>query len=294
MNIVKFVTFREGDNWRTGIEQGGSVLDIRELGFEGTLKDLLSSGQKRAKALLAASEMQFSINPGSFLNLSNLHLGPPIRDPDKILCIGLNYRDHAIEVGVPIPKFPVVFAKFRNCLIGAYDKIELPETTQEADYEGELAVIIGQRCSKVVETEALSYVAGYSVFNDVSARDLQFQASQWTMGKAIDTFGPIGPGLVPASSIPDPQAIEIVTRLNGETVQQGSTRDMIFGVAYLIAFFSQIMTLEPGDIIATGTPAGVGFTRKPQIFLKPGDIVEVEILQIGKLRNEVIRREFNR
>jgi acylpyruvate hydrolase len=215
--------------------------------------------------------------------------GPPVPDPDKILCIGLNYREHARESGLEVPSVPVVFAKFRNSLVGPGAAIELPGVSQQVDYEGELAVVIGSRCKNIAATDALSVVAGYSAFNDVSARDLQLQVSQWTTGKAIDTFAPMGPGITPAHLVPDPQRLELITRVNGQVVQQTSTADMIFSVAEIIVYLSRSMTLEPGDIIATGTPSGVGFKREPALFLKPGDVVEVEICLIGLLSNPVIR-----
>jgi 2-keto-4-pentenoate hydratase/2-oxohepta-3-ene-1,7-dioic acid hydratase in catechol pathway len=220
---------------------------------------------------------------------ADIVFGPPIPDPDKILCIGLNYREHARESGLEVPAVPVVFAKFRNSLIGPDTAIELPVISQEVDYEGELAVVIGRSCKNIKVNEALTVVAGYSVLNDVSARDLQLQVSQWTIGKAIDTFAPMGPGIVPAHLVPDPQKLELITRVNGRVVQQTWTSDMIFGVSEIIAYLSRGITLEPGDIIATGTPAGVGFKREPALFLQAGDTVEVEISSIGLLSNPVVR-----
>ncbi len=215
--------------------------------------------------------------------------GPPVPDPDKILCIGLNYREHARESGLEVPSVPIVFAKFRNSLIGPGSAIELPAISQQIDYEGELAVVIGERCKNVPMAETLSVVAGYSILNDVSARDLQLEVSQWTVGKAIDTFAPMGPGIVPAQLVPDPQQLNLITRVNGQVVQRSSTSDMIFSVAQIITHLTRSMTLEPGDIIATGTPAGVGFKRDPALFLKGGDVVEVEISSIGVLSNPVVQ-----
>jgi len=179
------------------------------------------------------------------------------------------------------------YRKFRNSLIGPTSSILLPRVSTLIDYEGELAVIIGKRCKSVPEEEALHYVAGYSVIDDVTARDIQAQTSQWTAGKALDTFAPMGPGIVPASQIPDPQTLTLVTRVNGQEVQHDTTANMIFSVASAIAFLSSLMTLEPGDILATGTPSGVGFKRTPPLFLRDGDVVEVEIERIGLLRNPV-------
>jgi 2-keto-4-pentenoate hydratase/2-oxohepta-3-ene-1,7-dioic acid hydratase in catechol pathway len=220
--------------------------------------------------------------------LEDVRLLPPVPDPDKILCIGLNYRDHAEETGMPAPPAPIVFAKFRNSLAGPADPIVLPEASEAVDYEAELAVVIGQRCRNVDAADALGCVAGAMAFNDVSARDLQMQTSQWTMGKAIDTFAPCGPALVFMDEIDDLQSLRVETRVNGETVQSGTTVSMIFTAAEVIAFVSSVMTLEPGDIIATGTPAGVGFTRTPPLLVSPGDLVEVEIESIGVLANPVV------
>jgi 2-keto-4-pentenoate hydratase/2-oxohepta-3-ene-1,7-dioic acid hydratase in catechol pathway len=220
--------------------------------------------------------------------LDDLRLLAPVQDPDKILCIGLNYRDHAEETGMSAPPAPIVFAKFRNSLAGPRDPIVLPEASEAVDYEAELAVVIGRRCRNVDAADALGYVAGAMAFNDVSARDLQLQTSQWTMGKAIDTFAPCGPALVFMDEIDNLQALRIETRVNGETVQSGTTASMIFTIAEVIAFISSVMTLEPGDIIATGTPAGVGFTRTPPLLVAADDLVEVEIENVGRLANPVV------
>jgi len=192
-----------------------------------------------------------------------------------------------------VPAAPTFFAKFRNSLIGPTDSIIIPQISTYIDYEGELAVVIGKRCKEVSEHEALQYVAGYTVANDVSARDLQIQTSQWTAGKAIDTFAPLGPGIVPAFALPDPQSLMLTTRVNGEQVQHENTAQMIFSIASIVAFLSQLMTLEPGDLILTGTPAGIGAQRTPRRFLKPGDIVEVEIEGIGIIRNSLVSTTGN-
>jgi 2-keto-4-pentenoate hydratase/2-oxohepta-3-ene-1,7-dioic acid hydratase in catechol pathway len=225
---------------------------------------------------------------GDPVPLDQVRLLPPVPNPDKILCIGLNYRDHAEETGMPAPPAPIVFAKFRNSLVGAADPIVLPEASDAVDYEAELAVVIGQRCRGVEAADALDYVAGVMAFNDVSARDLQMQTNQWTMGKAIDTFAPCGPSLVFMDEIDDLQDLRVEARVNGETVQSGTTASMIFPIAEIIAFIARVMTLEPGDIIATGTPAGVGVARSPQLFIKPDDLVEIEIENVGLLANPVV------
>jgi 2-keto-4-pentenoate hydratase/2-oxohepta-3-ene-1,7-dioic acid hydratase in catechol pathway len=211
----------------------------------------------------------------------------PIDLPQKIICVGLNYTDHAAEASLPLPERPLLFAKWPNTLIGPRERIVLPSITSKVDYEGELAVVIGRQSSRVSVDEALDAVSGYLCANDVSARDLQFADKQWVRGKSLDTFCPVGPALVPASEIPDPQALILRTILNGETVQEAPTSNMIFSVAEIVAFVSEAITLEPGDLILTGTPAGVGIFRDPELLLKPGDEVTVEIEGIGTLTNPV-------
>lgn len=207
--------------------------------------------------------------------------------PRNVLCIGLNYKDHAAEGGVPLPEKPVVFAKLTGCITGPGEPIVLPPDTKEVDYEAELAVVIGRKCRGVSTSDALKYVAGYTCLNDVSARDFQRGDGQWVRAKSQDTFGPMGPYLVTGEDIPDPQTLPIRCVVNGTTLQESNTDKMIFGVRELIAFISRGITLEPGDVISTGTPHGVGFARKPPIFLKVGDEVVVEIDGIGRLSNPV-------
>jgi len=219
--------------------------------------------------------------------LAGLHLLAPIPRPSKVVCVGLNYRDHAAEAGLPLPEVPILFPKFANSVIGPGEAIVIPPETNEPDYEAELGVVIGRTARRVALADALSYVAGYTCMNDVSARDLQNRTSQWMLGKAIDTFLPCGPRLVTADEILDPQSLAIRLRLNGRELQSSSTSQMVFGVAELVASISRTMTLEPGDLIATGTPPGVGFARKPPVWLRDGDVVEVEIEGIGILSNPV-------
>jgi acylpyruvate hydrolase len=287
---MQFVSYKQNGEWIGAVEQDGFIVTLSALSFEHTVKQLLLAGPHRVTAVLSGIPRILKQRSGSLPKVTDVELGPPIPDPDKIIGIGLNYRDHAEELNAPYPEIPVVFSKYRNSLVGAGGDIQMPELSQQIDYEGELAVVVGRRARKVPEEEALQYVGGYSIFNDVTARDLQFRSSQWTMGKTLDSFAPMGPGLIPAEAIPNPQGLEIITRLNGEVVQNGQTNNMIFSVAYLISYLSQTMTLEPGDIIATGTPAGVGFKRKPPRFLKAGDVIEVEIPPIGKIRNKVVGR----
>jgi 2,4-didehydro-3-deoxy-L-rhamnonate hydrolase len=211
----------------------------------------------------------------------------PIAIPSKIVCIGLNYRDHAEEQGVDLPDAPLLFAKWPNTLIGAGEPIVIPPITSKVDYEAELGVVIGERLRNVSEENALEGVRGYLCLNDVSARDLQFADGQWVRGKSLDTFCPVGPKLVSPDDVPDPQRLSIRALVNGRVLQDSSTAQMVFGVAAVIAHVSRAITLEPGDLIATGTPAGVGAFRHPPVFLRPGDQVTIEIEGLGALTNPV-------
>jgi 2-keto-4-pentenoate hydratase/2-oxohepta-3-ene-1,7-dioic acid hydratase in catechol pathway len=207
--------------------------------------------------------------------------------PQKIVCVGRNYRDHAEEGGSDVPTEPLLFAKWPNALIPSGTPIVIPEICKNPDWEAELGVVIGRRARRVSEDDALNYVSGYVVANDVSGRDLQFGDGQWTRGKSLDTFCPVG-DLVPASEVPDPQALPIRALLNGEVMQDSNTSYMIFGVATVIAYITQGITLEPGDLIMTGTPAGVGAFRTPPVWLQPGDEITIEIDGLGSITNPVV------
>jgi len=212
----------------------------------------------------------------------------PIDRPGKIICVGLNYRDHAEEQGVELPKAPLFFAKYTTALIGPRDAIVIPPAVTQCDYEAELGVVIGSRVRNVSRENALEAVRGYICANDVSARDLQFADGQWTRGKSPDTFCPVGPALVPAAEISDPHALRIRAVVSGEVLQDSTTANLIFGVDEIISYASQTSTLEPGDLILTGTPAGVGVFRTPKRLLQPGDEVTIEIERIGALTNPVV------
>ncbi len=297
MLLVNYRVRGSNTLWRAGIAHEQVVVDAGEYtpltgeaaGEEGasSVRRLLQRGNAYLEEVFAWAERQFEKGE-KVLALDSLELGPPVPDPDKIICLGVNYRAHAEEAGMKPPPVPVFFAKFPNSLTGPTSPIVLPGVSTHIDYEAELAVIIGTRCKSVSEEDALRYVAGYTIMNDVSARDLQMQTSQWTAGKALDTFAPMGPGIVPSFIITDPQTLTLTTRVNGQELQHDSTANMIFSVAKAIAFLSSLMTLEPGDIIATGTPSGVGFTRQPPIFLHEGDLVEIEIERIGAIRFPVV------
>ncbi len=225
---------------------------------------------------------------GEAASLAGARIHAPVARPGKIVAIGLNYQDHAEETGGTAPEKPIVFAKYPNTVVGHGEAIRIPPITEQVDYEAELAVVIGRPARNVSEGEALDYVFGYTNCNDVSSRDLQFsEGGQWTRSKSIDTFCPLGPYLVTADEVPDPQDLSIRSVVNGEVMQDSTTSNMIFTVAELISFLSTGMTLMPGDVIATGTPAGVGFVRDPKVFLKPGDEVTIEIEGLGTLTNPV-------
>jgi 2-keto-4-pentenoate hydratase/2-oxohepta-3-ene-1,7-dioic acid hydratase in catechol pathway len=222
--------------------------------------------------------------------LAEVRLLAPVPRPGKILCVGLNYRDHAEETGQALPSQPVLFSKFANSVVGPGADVLVPPEAEKVDAEAELAVVIGRRASRVAAADALDHVAGYTCANDVSSRSLQFLSGQWLVGKAIDTFLPLGPWLVTADEIPDPQALGIRCLVNDELVQSSTTGEMIFGVAELVSYASRTITLEPGDVLVTGTPSGVGMAADPPRYLRPGDRMRVEIDGLGQLDNTVRAR----
>ncbi len=211
----------------------------------------------------------------------------PVPRPGKIVCIGLNYHDHALEIGMSVPKTPTIFSKFSSCVIAPGEPVVIPTSSEQVDYEAELAVVIGRRASHVTANRAYDYVLGYTAFNDVTARDFQFGDVQWQRGKSCDTFAPMGQTIVTTDEIPDPHTLRITLTVNGTVMQDSNTSQLIFRVPELIEFITRSITLEPGDVVATGTPAGVGFGRQPPVFLKPGDVMEVGIDRIGGLGNPI-------
>ena len=251
-----------------------------------TMGDLLAGGAELLEALRVAVEGQADQIRRSGAPMDSLTILAPVPRPGKVVAIGLNYHAHAVEQNTELPKAPLIFAKFPTSVVGPGAPITWdPALTSQVDYEGELAVVIGRTARHVGEAEALDHVLGYTCGNDVSARDLQFGDRQWVRGKSLDTFCPLGPWIVTRDEIPDPQALRVRTTVSGETLQDGHTRDMIFSVAQIIAHVSQAFTLEPGDVLLTGTPSGVGVWRDPKRFLRDGDVVEIEIEAIGLLRN---------
>lgn len=270
---VRLVSYRLGQNDFFGIRDGDRITPLGPATDNALLSDLPAAARRPAGAALASSEVT---------------LLPPVSRPGKIVCIGLNYVDHAKEGGNPIPEYPAVFLRAATSLVGPGQPILRPPVSAKLDYEAELAVVVGRPALRVREADALAHVAGYACFNDGSLRDYQRRSTQWTMGKNFDATGAFGPELVTPEELPEgAHGLRIATRLNGRTLQDGNTRDMIFGVARTIAILSEVMTLEPGDVVITGTPAGVGYPRQPPVFLRPGDTCEVEIEGIGVLSNPV-------
>jgi acylpyruvate hydrolase len=253
-----------------------------DAGFPGSLDSLVRQGRN---ALDAAGEVLLA---GPAIDLNQVKLLPPLRASEKIICVGLNYVDHSLESGFVVPDYPTIFTRFTSTLVGSGASIIRPHVSTQLDYEGEMVAVIGTRGRHIAEDKALDHVLGYSIFNDASIRDYQKKAPQWTIGKNFDGTGGFGPYLITADELPaGGKGLHIQTRLNGVTVQDASTNDMVFSVARLIAILSEAITLAPGDIIVSGTPAGVGMARKPPLFMKHGDRCEVEIEGIGILANQV-------
>jgi 2-keto-4-pentenoate hydratase/2-oxohepta-3-ene-1,7-dioic acid hydratase in catechol pathway len=282
---MRFVTFESGGKPRPGlIAADGLVIDLSPAGFASLLDVIEAGPEGRSKAeAFAASAGKENKYP-----LNSVKLLAPIPRPRKLICIGLNYRDHAAETGAEIPNVPTVFNKFATAVIGPGDDIVLPKVSKSPDYEAEFAFVIGRGGRHIAAADWQKHMFGYTIINDVSARDYQRATTQWLMGKTFDTFAPMGPWIVTADEIADPHNLNVQLEIDGETLQNSNTRELIFKIPDLIAFLSSVFTLEPGDIVSTGTPAGVGVARKPQRFLKPGEEVTVKIAGIGELRNPVV------
>ena len=284
---MKFITVR-----REGVEGLGLITEpgrarvawAGQPGDPGTLDALLRQGS----AALQAAGVALQSGQGQNVDLHGVELLPPLRQPGKIICIGLNYADHSKESGFEPPAYPAIFSRYASSLVGAGAPLVRPQVSEQFDYEGELVAVIGQGGRHIPRDKALAHVAGYSVFNDASVRDWQFKSAQWTIGKNFDDTGAFGPALVTADELPPGcQGLRLQTRLNGQVVQEASIDDLIFDIATLVSLLSVAHALEPGDVIVTGTPAGVGLARKPPLWMKPGDVCEVEIERVGLLRNPV-------
>ena len=269
-----------------GAEQPG-LLDAA-----GNIRDLSGVINDIDGAALAPEKLAelARLNPENLPLVSGSpRLGPPVNGVGKFMCIGLNYSDHAAETGAPVPKEPILFMKATSAINGPNDPVRMPRNSKKMDWEVELGVVIGRLAHYVDEADAMDYVAGYCVVNDVSEREFQIERSgQWTKGKSADTFGPFGPYVATKDEVPDPQNLNLWLEVNGHRYQNGSTKTMIFGVRHIVSHLSQFMSLHPGDIIATGTPPGVGMGQKPQLFLKPGDVMRLSIQGLGEQRQEVI------
>ena len=279
---MRLVTFSQGNGPRPGLVVGDVIADLTKVGY----KDLVSFLEDGDKAVSAAKKLATS--PGDAVKRTQVKIHAPLLAPPKFICIGLNYRDHAIESGMEIPKTPTVFTKYNNTIIGTGDAIEIPPVSSKVDYEVELAFVIGKKGKNIPAEKWQEYVFGYTIVHDVSARDYQMATSQWTIGKTFDTFGPMGPEIVAKDEVADPHNLRISLELNGQVLQDSNTSQFIFPIPDLVEYLSKVMTLVPGDIISTGTPPGVGFARKPPVFMKPGDEVVCRVEKLGELRNPCI------
>jgi 2-keto-4-pentenoate hydratase/2-oxohepta-3-ene-1,7-dioic acid hydratase in catechol pathway len=278
---MRLVTYRGDDGGRAGVLTDRGVLDAAALLGIGpiTLRQVIDSE--------LVGELAGRLDASDLAPIEGPELLPPIPDPDKIICIGLNYRSHAAEAGIDPPAEPTFFAKFRNALAPPGAAVPLPAASQKIDYEAEVAFVVGRRCKEVTPDQAIDAVAGYTLLNDLSARDLQFATPQWMPGKVFDGSAPCGPALVTPDEAGAPEAISFALDLNGERMQEASTADLIFPIAELAARLSRWMTLEPGDIVSTGTPAGVGSVRRPRVWLKPGDELVISSPTLGELRTTI-------
>lgn len=313
---MRLLSFAVDNRGGVGLEIGGYIVDLA-VGFAvleaetptglpappRDMRSFLEAGEVAMRAAASVNDfildslahgrkVGFAGRPRTLYEREEVTILAPIANPHKMLFLGLNYAEHAVETGNALPTVPTVFAKFDNAIVGPGQAIVLPRGAPDhVDLEVELAVVIGRRAKHIRLDEAFRYVAGYTVVNDVSARDLQGQQTQWVMGKTPDTFAPMGPYLVTTDEVLDPHSLNIRSYINGKPMQDSNTRNLIFKIPYLVHYFSQLITLMPGDIIATGTPPGVGYVRKPPVYLRPGDIVRVEVEGVGALENPVIAEE---
>ena len=283
--FVRFVRYKAQNTEGLALQHNGEARGLltTDAGFPGSLDTLIGGGllelERAAKALSSAP----------VIDLASLDRLPPVAAPEKVICVGLNYRDHSIESGFKQPDYPTLFSRFNSSLIGDGAPLVRPKVSDQFDFEGELVAVIGKGGRRIPTASALDHVIGYSIFNDVSVRDYQFKTPQWTVGKNFDDTGAFGPSLVTADELPAGcKGLQLQTRLNGKVVQSASTDDMVFDVANLISIISEAITLRSGDVIVAGTPSGVGMARKPPLFMKAGDTVEVEVEKIGILSNSIV------
>ncbi|SDD31330.1 2-keto-4-pentenoate hydratase/2-oxohepta-3-ene-1,7-dioic acid hydratase (catechol pathway) [Paenibacillus sp. UNCCL117] len=294
---MKLVTFEQAGAYKLGVKTDKGILDVAAAqaasGRQGVPTDVHEVIEGGAAAIAALQELvdRASENGGEgWLDESKLQLGPCVTRPNKIICVGLNYRKHAEETNAPIPQYPILFNKFNNTLAAQGDDIPLPKVSSEVDYEAELVIVIGKTAKYVSKEDALSHVFGYCCVNDLSARDLQLRTHQWLLGKSCDKFSPLGPYLVSADEVGNPNELAIKATVNGEVRQNSNTSDMIFHCDEIVSYISHHMTLVPGDIILTGTPEGVvlGLPPEQRVYLKDGDIVTIEIEKLGSLTNRMV------
>src|SRR5712675_1146158 len=281
---MRFVTFQRNGSAEPGVLLGKDVVSIKNAGFP-TLLSVIAGGfdaRRRVQSWLDGKQPAEDVIP-----VGEARLLAPLPRPPKIICVGLNYRDHAIESKMEIPKVPTLFSKYASAVIGPGEAIQLPRVSTKPDYEAEFAVIIGKGGRHIPGRNWQQHVFGSTILNDVSARDFQMATTQWMIGKTFDTFAPMGPAIVSADEIADPHNLDISLTINGETLQHSNTKNLIFRIPDLIEYLSAVFTLESGDVISTGTPAGVGFARKPPRFLQPGDDVKVRVEGLGELWNPV-------
>jgi 2-keto-4-pentenoate hydratase/2-oxohepta-3-ene-1,7-dioic acid hydratase in catechol pathway len=285
MARMRLVTFEADGKARPGVlTESNGIFDLSAAGF-GSMLDVIEAAAGDGQKI---QNLVSSSNPDSAYSIGTVKLLAPIPTPRKLICVGLNYRDHAIETGAEIPNVPTIFNKFATAVIAQGDQIVLPKVSKKPDYEAEFAFVVGKGGRHIKAEDWKNHVFGYTIVNDVSARDYQRATTQWLMGKTFDTFAPMGPWIVTADSIEDPHNLDISLEINGETLQNSNTRELIFKIPDLLAFLSSVFTLQPGDIVSTGTPSGVGVARNPPRFLQPGDDVVVKIPAIGELRNPVV------
>lgn len=282
---MKLVSFGPSGKEKPGVIVGDRILDLRAADPALPESMRLILVRKLLPLVRQLAQSESTLAPGCFVNIDSVRLGPPITDPTKIVCLGLNYVDHAREQGKDVPEWPLLFAKAPSCLAGTTDPIPLPAEVTQLDHEVELAFVIGRRAKDVPIEQAYDYIAGYGVFMDMSARDVQFREKQWFRGKSFDGFGPFGPWLTTREEIADPHNLAISLTVDGETMQNSNTKNLHFRIDYLVQHISRSMTLEPGDIISTGTPSGVGVFAEPPRFLRRGQVVKAAIETLGELEN---------
>lgn len=299
---MKLVTFRNSGSRRLGVHTENGIIDVTgalqiypaAAPIATNIMELIRGGKDALSALEAyIAKLPPEAGVLYLLDEARLEWEPCVTEPQKLICVGLNYRKHAEETGAPIPEYPILFNKFNNALTGHQSTVEIPKVTTRLDYEAELAIVIGRRAKHVSKEDALSYVFGYAAANDLSARDLQKRTAQWMLGKIGDGFAPLGPYLVTADEVGNPNELSIQTIVNGEMRQNSNTADMIFYCDEIVSYISQHMTLEPGDVILTGTPEGVviGLPKEERVYLQSGDVVEVRIEKLGELRNVFVAEE---